>query len=123
LKNKTNKSITYLITAIPGTISFATRKTSQFSGIRFDELQDYSEDGYHLYAPRNIKNGDRVTMTLDLSSRVGHSGTLSMSVNCQPAISLNADMLARLPSGDFQGFVPAVRYFAASITIVSIKEF
>jgi hypothetical protein len=105
----------------PGHDTIAKQKTSQLPVLCLSPK--LNKDGYYWVSPSNIKNGDRVTMTLDLSSRVEYSGTLSMSMNSQPSILLYDDMLYKLASFNYQGFVPAARYLASSITIVSIKEF
>jgi BTB/POZ domain len=75
-----------------------------------------------LGAAAKVKQGDRVTMTLDLSSEEEHNGTLSVSVNNQPTIRILANMSDKLPTGDDQGFVPAASC-TSRITIESIEEF
>jgi hypothetical protein len=70
-----------------------------------------------------LKSGDRVTLTLDLSSEEEHDGTLSVSVNGQPTIRILADMRAKLPPGDGMGFVPIACCFQSGVGIESIEEF
>jgi hypothetical protein len=70
-----------------------------------------------------LKCGDRVTMTLDLSSDDVCNGTLSVSVNGQPTVRILSDMHAKLPAGDGIGYVPLASCFQSGVIIESIEEF
>jgi BTB/POZ domain len=112
----------------PGHDRIVKSETAQHYGLRcdFQGGSECSKVGYHEVAlgkGANIKNGDCVTMTLDLSLREDHNGTLSISVNSQPAVRIYADMLAKLASGSYHGFVPAVNCLLSMVTIVRIEEF
>jgi BTB/POZ domain len=67
-----------------------------------------------------FKKGDHVNMALDLAPEEEVNGTLSVSVNNQPAVVIYTDMLAKLTRGTNEGFVPAVACFVAKVTIESI---
>ncbi|CAB9528940.1 expressed unknown protein [Seminavis robusta] len=65
--------------------------------------------------------GSSVTMTLDLSGLSTSNGTLSISVNSQPAVVVFSNLQAQLVESD-DGFVPVVSCMKTSATIVNFQR-